>query len=254
MDLTQNQGSSNVVAPDAGQTQQPLPIQADGQNVQPDAQGVPQPTVEPKPPAFDIEPTDQSERSALGRRVKRMEDNVTQFMTRMDEFMTSLQPQQQQNTPENEIISTAADVNRVLEQRERVQMQARQKYQNEFLDEVSKLGNENPDLHAEITREMFEVQNSPFNQYRTGNATADANWNYSRALKAVLAKRYANPQRHTQSVPPPSVNMSTGVPVGTRTQTPALPPVALDEHARLFQRKMGLSDEQVQKYLAENKG
>jgi len=257
-DLNQLNGSSQVAIPDSGQSQIAPPVQDDGQQaIQPDGQEPVQPQPpEPKPPAFELEPTDPSERSQLGRRVKRMEDEQRAFMQRMDEYMQGLQNHDPQNTPDSEmVISTAADVEKILEKRERAKEKARQSYEQNFLQEVTSLGYENPDIHAEVTREMFEVPNSPFNQIKTGNPTADAHWNYSRALKSVLAKRYANPARpQGQPNRPNAVNVSTGVPIGTRTQTSVPAPIQLDEHASLLVKRLGIPPEKIQKVLGkENK-
>uniref|UniRef100_A0A6H1Z9G9 Uncharacterized protein n=1 Tax=viral metagenome TaxID=1070528 RepID=A0A6H1Z9G9_9ZZZZ len=257
-DLNQPQGSSQAVTPDVSQLQPAPSLQGDGQEPQtplPEAQEPVQPVPqapEARPPAFDIEPADPSERSQLGRRVRKIEDNVTQFTRKMDEFLTAFQGHGQQNTPDTEIISTAADVRKVLEDERKREMQSRQQYQNNFLQEITSLGDENPDFHAEVTREMFEVPNSPFNQIKTGDPIADAHWNYSRAMKAVLAKKYANPSRQTQPASRPNaVNVSTGVPVGTRTQTSAPPPVQLDEAAANFIKRIGRPADWAQRNLQE---
>ena len=246
--VADQQPAANTQVADQSLQDQQLPLQ----------QPVPPQQPEVKAPAFELvpEPTDQSERSQLGRRVKRMEDSFNTLAQKLDQYFSVPQQQQYQqqqpDDPQQQIISTAADVYRVLENHEKRKEMSRQQYSNEFLKEVQNLSYDNPDLHAEITREMFEVPNSPFNQYRTGNAVADANWNYSRAMAAVLAKRNAKPTVPIPQGGQPSrqQQMATGVSLGTRTQTSTAPPVQLDEFAQRFIQKTGMSMESAQRALS----
>ncbi len=249
--MTTDQNQQQVSQPIADQ-QPAADTQVADQQVQPQ-QTVPQQQPDVKPPPFELvpEPADQSERSQLGRRVKRMEDSISSIDRKLSEYFSGQQSNQPQpDQPDQQIVSTAADVYKVLENHEKRKEQSRQQYSNEFLKEVQNLSYDNPDLHAEVTREMFEVPNSPFNQYRTGNAIADANWNYSRAMQAVLAKKHARPMNQQTGGNQPSRQQmtATGVSVGTRTQTSTVPPVQLDEFAARFVK--GMNPETAQRALS----
>ncbi|HUS89946.1 MAG TPA: hypothetical protein VMW91_11410 [Desulfosporosinus sp.] len=203
-----------------------------------------QPPQEPQQPearpAFELveEPTDQGERSNLGRKVKKIEDSVASLVSKLDQYFSQPpQPsqfqaptyQQPQEPPEEEIISTAADVRRVLAGERERETNTRKQYEDGFIREVQGLGNENPDLHNDILHEMFNVPNSPYNQYRTGDPRADAAWNYSRAMASVFKRKAGKPQQPVNPPIPP-----TGISVGTQGSPSNHPQVQLDEHAQKF--------------------
>ena len=186
-------------------------------------------------PGLPPEPTDPSERSNLGRKVKQLQDQLSGFMSEIRGMVVPGQPsqsppsygqgqpppgtQEQSYRPEEEVVTTAADVFKVMEHYEKQKTQRRDQYSNEFLREVQRLGNESPDIHAEITREMFEIANSPYNVKYSENPVADANLNYSKAMRSVFTKKYAS-STNRPAGPPQGVRptvASNAVPISTQT-------------------------------------
>lgn len=196
---------------------------------------------------------DQVERTRLGRKVADLERNINAFISEIRATRAAQLPQQPQPSTD-EVVATVGDVLRVMEQREaekdRARTVANERYANDFLQEVARIGIEDPQLHAEVTHEMFEVPNSLFNQRRTDNGVVDANWNYQRAMKAVLTRKYANPARQQAPGEPRSTAINTGISMGTRTVTTQAQNVQLDEHARDFINRTGRGSEWASKALS----
>lgn len=212
------------------------------------------PKVEDVRPPADEEPVDSRERSNLGRKVKRLEDELTNFNSKMDTLLSRFpqpQPAYQQEEEIPEIIATSEDVLKLLrspkgkemyktlkDEETQEQAKERDKYEREYFIASEKMKDDNPEMHQEIFDEMLKN----FNKVRTGTPEIDAELNYTRAKASVLSKRIAAPAKPK----PPNVKgggsaIPAGLSVGSTNDTEHEKELNLDADALEFLKKTGMS-------------
>lgn len=216
--------------------------------------GQPETIVEPQAGVKPIEEEDHSEKSRLGRKVKRMEEQFSNILEKFDDFMSqrsSFSPQPSPPVDElPEFIQTPEDVEKVLSNREKRISMAQQIYSGNYIKQLQGLGNVNNEIHDAILNEMAENQN--FNLRHTGNPIVDARLNYAEAKAAVLAKKTAGTKPNIP-VSGSSPIAPTGISATSRnavTPTSDLP--ELSEASKEFIRRTGMSEEDVKAALTGN--
>jgi hypothetical protein len=214
---------------------------------------VPQKTEAPQSQPEE-EPVDPRERSNLGRKVKRLEDELTNFNSKMDTLLsrlTSPQPQYQQEDEVPDIISTSEDVLKLLkspkgkeayktlrEDEAKERETQKEEYERKYFIASEKMKDDNPDMHKEIFDEMLKN----FNLVRTGTPEIDAELNYIKAKASLLSKRMAAPAKPK----PPNVKgdknaIPAGLNVGSTNDAERGQEINLDADALEFLKKTGMS-------------
>ena len=214
----------------------------------------PEPGPEPQPEPEAAKPEDQppppqpdaenAERTRLGRRVKKLEDLIGELVTELRESRKT--PEPAPDVPET--VATPDDVRRILAVEEQRKLNTQRVYHENYRKAIDALGSENEDVHEEVIKEILSP-NSPFNQILSENPFADAERNYYRAVKAVLKKKAASPVKPKANVRAEKPIAPTGVPVGTTVNAPNSKPFKIDEYARDFMRRMGMSDKSAEDAL-----
>jgi len=198
-------------------------------------------------------PIDQAESSRLGRKVKGLEDQLQNLMSKMDTYFApkeGLASQQDSELPE--IIQTPDDVRKVMQAEEQRKQNFVNQYRSGYARKILDLGNGediDKETHDEIVNEMM-IPNSPFNKILSDNPLADAEINYAKAMRAVLSKKYSKPKGPVIPGRAETPVAATGVTIGTRTATPSINPIQLDEASQDFVKKLGLNEEFVKKALS----
>lgn len=209
-----------------------------------------------KPSEEIEEPIDQGERSKMGRRVKRMEDMLTQVISKLDSFNYPVDRETRKNVgnveenPDDlpEVISTPQDVERVLSIRERKRLEDQQKYERGYVSTLGKLGSANSEIHEEVL-DLMEKEWKIFGRRRSDNPELDAELNYSKAEGAILKRKMASP-RPKPNVKGEKSTVSTNLSVSSSEESSSstgLPP--LDEFAADFVKKTGMKEESVREAL-----
>lgn len=241
---------------------------ANGQGELPLGEGEPiQPTTEPQIPP---EPTDNTERSQLGRRLKRVEESLgtlASLQNKLDKIAELMEPRTagydsyaapRDTGPSEEMpqyINTPEDFERYERIKRQKEEAVYERYKQGYVGTVKARGLRDPstppDLHAEIEKELLVTGvNNPKYARHTGHPMRDAEINYGLAKAEVLSRRY------TQDVNRPNVrgdraNPPSGVTAATRVAGSPAQKVELDEYARKFVSAIGKSpeDEWVQNSL-----
>lgn len=136
------------------------------------------------------EPTDNRERSKLGRQLAKEREKTSALEARIAameaRFLAAQQqaqhPQQQLDIPE--YITTPADLEKYMAAKTAIQTQVKAQYEQVYRAVVGGLKQEGGELHEEIFKEM--MQN--YNVIRTGDPRHDAETNYAKAQAAVLRR------------------------------------------------------------------
>jgi len=200
---------------------------------------VEEPVQEPEVPE---EPTDNRERSNLGRRVKAMEDGLKTIVDKIDSYFTK---QNSEPEADEEEIVTRKDLEKYLQSYQAKQQESAKQYEREYLQHESTLGMDMTD--AEYTEIITERYNN-FNTRYSDNPKADAELNFMKAYNAVLKKK-VQPQRQN-----PLKGNKPEAPLGGPTQsvnTNRDPnPIHLDDAAKEYVQRMGISEEKVKAALS----
>lgn len=195
------------------------------------------------------EEEEHKERSKLGRRVSAMEQEIEARATRLDAVVDRMEmflsTQNSTNTTyETDEPLTRKDVNKFLEERDTKLSSAKMKYEKDYLQHISKLGQqEDPEVHEEIEEEMMKN----FNVMHSNDPVADAERNYLKATRAILKKASPTKENPLKGKPPKSplgVGGDTHMEKEKETQ---LPP--LDDEAKDYISRRNLSPDRVKKAL-----
>ena len=201
------------------------------------------------------EDLDQKERSRLGRRLSKFEQEFSELKTKMsvldklDSFM-SQQQQMQYRQPEPqrpvvddeplpEFITTPEDFEKYQTIRERRMERQNSQYANSYVGSIKQMSYVNPPMHGEIEQEL--LTNVSAYMKHTGDPVKDASINYRIAEANVLKKRMMD------STPRPNIKGGTTIPTGvTSTTRMAAPPKVvdkLDDYAAKFIKAIGASED-----------
>lgn len=214
------------------------------------------------------EPTDNAERSRLGRRLKTIEEKFDAFLSKLENQQPQAKPQENVTYDDHYIqsqidaavergelpatIVTPQDqyvVNRFVNG---LQSFIGNKYAVSYINTLKSpnlKGDTPDDIHAEVVAELQNVE-SPFNLKRYNNPQLDAQLNYLEAKNSILQKKLSN-VKTDKSVfkgKPPDAP-PTGTSVSTRTTTAQYEMPKLDEASQDFIKRTGMSDESVAKAL-----
>ncbi len=219
-----------------------------------------EPEVKVEPEVRKELPSDQEERTRLGRHLKRLEERLDRdklerenLSQKFDEVISRFdRPARNEVSLEedNEPVSTVADVRRISradrrqEEEERTRDQGQ--YEQKYVGALRSLERENPTLHQEIFKEMM----TNFNVRRSNDPSLDADLNYTKAKSAVLAKKIS------ASSPKPNVaggkvTASTDLSIESRDIAPGAKEIKLDEFAESFRKSSGMSDESVRQAVGK---
>ena len=217
--------------------------------------------VEPKKEDID-EPEDQSERSRLGRRVKRMEDNISTFqstiLSKLDSIVDRQVPkyeaiQRESSTSSTmedvpEYISTYDDLRKAYRKLKEEDINEQVGYEKGYFTKLNQLRNDNvdPDFHQEIIDEMMKN----FNVKHTGKPDFDADLNYTKAHSALLRKKVGVIKPKVKGERSTS---STNLSVESRETSETEPEPQLDEFAKEFVSKVGMKTDKVKEALKSDR-
>lgn len=190
------------------------------------------------------EPTDNKERSRLGRRFTQLESEFQQqrdTLARMEAMLASphaLPAAPPEEEYDSDKILTVGEFEK-YERTKREKEERRQiTYRNSYIQTIKNLSTD-PDMHAEIEKEILtNVADYPTH---TGhqNPVHDARVNYRLARAAVIEKKYAVPKPNVRG----GTNAATGVTATTRTTSSPKQVVKLDETTSKFAKAMGLAED-----------
>jgi hypothetical protein len=188
-----------------------------------------EPVAEPEP-VVEPEEVTHGERSRLGRKVKRLEDTLTDIKGSLDFLRErSTQPAQpvveeEIELPENPTAEEIKDFVRKdrerliknLESKDTEKARAAQSERQKYAKEYAKMVEDtlDPDDDAEIFKLMTDTKDLTYNQVIKGDAKEDFLLNYRNATKAVLNK--VKPAKvSTVHGKPPKVPTGVNVPSST---------------------------------------
>lgn len=188
------------------------------------------------------EPTDQRDRSQLGRRVKRVEDSVNTLVSKLDTFVERLgnAPMQRQDyVPYEE--QQDEEFFRKADKYERIKEERRTKYENTYMNKIRQLASGDPSA-KEIYDEMF----TNFNVVRSSNPEIDAETNWAKAEASILRKKVipnkANVKGERNTAP-------TDLGVNATNDSVSSTEPQLDEFAKEYVARTGMSKEKVEAAL-----
>lgn len=226
------------------------------------------PALEPSDVADVKDADEHSEASRLGRKVKRLEEQLNAVLGSIEEreierreidrnlesFTGSVGKGQKPEEVLPEFISTREDVEKVVEARDKRNSQMAEAYRQRYIKTLRQLGGVNNEIHGDILREMQD--NPIFNSMETRNPFIDARLNYAEAKASILAKRGAGTAAGTaMGGNPLQNNMATGLSATNRNITSNTPEkINLSPDAEEYRRATGMSDDDVRRFLAKKPG
>lgn len=178
--------------------------------------------------------SEQQFRSRLGKRVSRMEDNMSAFMNEMRLTMQNLQSAPHVNSNpveegEPSYISTENDVRQIIQKMENERLNATKNYTNNYFDRLAKLGLEEGLDDNEFTRLEELVKNAPIT-YK--DASLDAEHNFLKAMRVI------DKERNSKEVKKANLKGDTPLGTGTVSGTKIIDnheaPIKLDKYAQEF--------------------
>lgn len=190
-----------------------------------------------------VEPTDNRERSNLGRKVAALETTIAEFIQAQTE---AIKPTQEVEQPDLDLDGDIPLTKKDLDNYFANQSKEKTRYNTSYLNQVSKIGlDDSDDLFNSV---LVEMETGKYNAY-TGDAVRDAEVNYLKATKAVLSVKgdtkvnplNKNTGKQTKGL---GINGDTRV----ENKTAALP--ELDEHAKSYAKKMGMSEAEIRSALS----
>jgi len=187
------------------------------------------------------EPTDPSERSQMGRRVKRVEDSVNTLVSKLDSFVETLGRTQSYGTQygnqyqEEEIDE---DFVRKMTIYEKKKLDRQKNYEKNYVAKVRQLGSGDSDY-----KEIFDEMYNNFNAIHTGDPEIDADINWSKAQSSLL-KRKLSPNK--PNVKGERNTASTDLGVNATNDSSASQEVQLDDFAKEYVARTGMKQEKVQ--------
>lgn len=135
---------------------------------------------------------DHKERSRLGRKMAKVEEELLEQRRQTNELMELLRTQMTRKEQEEipnlpEYITTPQELEQYLEHRESKKVKQQQDYHQGYAKTVFGFKPNDPDIHADILKEM----DANFRNIPTGNPAVDAEINYSKAKAAYYSKAVA---------------------------------------------------------------
>lgn len=136
-------------------------------------------------------PQDHTQRSDLGRKISAFHRRQDEFDDRIDRLLSAMETQRIPEDPELQSepgdIVTHADINKILDDREKTKTQNAQNYDKQYVTSISALSS---DLSEQECNEIFaEMQNITYNP--SNDPARDAELNFMKAERAFLRKKVA---------------------------------------------------------------
>lgn len=218
-----------------------------------DTQETPQEETTPQetPEEVPEEPTDNRERSNLGRKVKSLEETMQKFIEQTGALIqTSIKPvKEEPPEPEYEadfVPTNVSELDRWYETKKRKEEKQKEAYQSSYRATLDVLGQDTPlEEHQAVVTEMMKN----FNIKRSGDGMNDATVNYLNAKVQYLKRANAAPKNPLQKNEGKE-NKNLGTPAGSPSMKIKAPQaVKLDHYAAEFVAKTKMSDESVQAAL-----
>jgi len=188
------------------------------------------------------EPTDQRDRSMLGRRVKRNEDIVNTLVSKIDTLVERLGSSQGQtqnyNTYEDQ---EDEEFFRKADRYEKIKSDRHAKYESAYLTKIRQLGMGDPD-----GREIFAEMQERFNVVRSSNPELDAETNWAKAEASLLRKKFSPNKPNVRSE---RNTASTDLGVNATNDSTASQEVQLDPFAQEYVARTGMKKEKIESAL-----
>lgn len=216
------------------------------------------PKEENKPAEIKTEPvkepgeTDHQFRSRLGRRVSDIESKIDSFMSEMRSTMQGLNkiPAQPDKTVsgEEQYVSTADDVRRVLTSMEQEKKESQGKYDRDYIGTLVRLGTEEGLTDQELGRVenlLVTSFNKTYSEHK--DPSSDAERNFLKAMRVLDKEKIGQPDR--------KVNLKGDEPKGTGiNQQPKqidreAPVIKLSKYAQEFVDYHHMTDDKVRKAM-----
>ena len=209
------------------------------------------------------EMTEQKERSTLGRRFTKAEQEINELRETVARLNARLMEAPSQNAAMNQPVSekppvdyitTPEDLEAYEAWKEAKAERQRNEYSNKYIHSIRTMSYINPDLHTEIEAELLTNVNDYPTYSKNADPVSDARTNYYKAESKIAKQKLAEVQ-----VPRPNVrggdNAPTGVSGTGRMTAPSKPIVKLDEFASKFVKSLGESEsaDWVQKAVSRDR-
>lgn len=203
------------------------------------------------------EPTSQSERSRMGRRLAEIErefssqrDTLSRIEQLLYERERAYAPPQQHEQEDPDGILTRAEYRKIREQEVVQEREGRRRYEMGYIAGIKKQYNSRDAvLYAEIENELLTNVREYPSHSNFRDPMYDAAVNYKLAKANVLERKFVEPPVK------PNVRGGTNPPTGFTSSTTTEPPKKaapkLDEFAEKFARATGLDDEFIRGSLKE---
>lgn len=195
--------------------------------------------VDQEPEVQVEEPSDNAERSKLGRRVSQMEQLVNSINEKLD-FIASSSKKEEALVNDPEELLTAKEALELFEKlgtkKEQEQLRAKQQYEKTYLQVANSLSDEED--HEEVFKEMLEN----YNVKHSNDPKADAIINYKNAKIAILQKKINTPKVPLKGEKP---KVPLGVNAGSKVQTPKKSMPKLDPDSAYLVEALKISDDKV---------
>ena len=198
-------------------------------------------------PAVVAEPTDNAERTKLGRKVARQEAQLSEIQSVLDRLANFMEDKGEVrgsiivDDDDEDAFLTPENLPKYLERENKKRETEQSKYQKRYTSEFASIGRSDENFE-----DIWEIMLDKHNTIETGDPSADAKINFYKARATFLENnRVTNPVKGKGS----KTNTSVNLPNKMKGKTPVK--VKLDAHAAEFVKKRGLSDEFVQKTLSK---
>lgn len=183
-------------------------------------------------------PSEQQERSRLGRRFTKFEQEMAEIKSQLANIssFTMQRAVPADDKPPVEYITTPEDIDKYTEWKNAKAARQRDAYASQYVQAVKSFNYMNTDLHAEIENELLTNVSDYPTYSRHQDPMGDARVNYMKAENKILKSRLT-------TAPKPNVrggnNAPTGISGGDRIVNPSKPVAQLDEYASKFVKSLG---------------
>lgn len=197
------------------------------------------------------EKEEQRERSALGRKVKALEDKFDRFLEKADTyFQNPPQAQEIKSVFDSEDYLTVNKLEELLEYREgkkaQKQRETLKKYEDKYLDTFARLGADeklDDDEFVKVDEIMRKSFNASYSNY--SDPIADAERNFLKAMRAYEKGKDSKKSLNLKGDTPKGTSAGSG----TKMVDKSIKMPELDEHARDFVNRYKIPEEKVAKVL-----
>ena len=212
--------------------------------------------LEPADKKLDDE-DEHSEKSRLGRKFKRLEEDNQKLQEKFDLLLDTLSKKDTVVEDEDDIddettVITVKDVKKILEKHEanrskrqtedeKKATEVQQRYEKDYVKKILEFEDE-PDFKV-IYDEMYKNYNVKI----TGNPGADAEINFERATAAFYKKAKKEKKIPLKGGAP----LSTGIESPNTKDEPSKKKIVLDEFASEYVQRLGIPEDKVQEWLSK---